>query len=92
MGWSPWMVPTLTPQRDLELRGHELELLRAATTAPEAVAALAASLLRQNAMLDSIVRQATHRIAELEAREAVAERRPAPRRVGWWARFWRQSA
>lgn len=81
-----WMVPTLTDKEDMALRVNELEVTRAVESAPEAVAALAASLMRQNVLQERIIRNATQRIAELEAREALAER-PAPRRA-WWR--WRR--
>lgn len=77
------MVPTLTDAEDLQLRSNEIALSESAATAPEAVGAFAASLLRQNALQERIIRQATHRIAELEAKEALADRQ-ASRPRNWW--------
>lgn len=87
MGWGNWMVPTLTDAEDLQLRGNELALIQSAESAPDAVAALAASLLRQNAMQKRIIQQATGHILELEAREVaqvVADRMKAKRRRDEW--------
>lgn len=83
MGWGSWMVPELTVEADLQLRGREIEIAHAVSKNPEAVADLASSLLRQTVMYESIIRKATHRIAELEMREVLAERAAAR---PWWVR------
>jgi len=82
MGWGQWMVPELTAAQDLRLRAQELEITNTASQNPEAVGHLCAQLLRQSVMYEVILRKATHRIAELEMREALQERQP-PKRVGW---------
>jgi hypothetical protein len=90
MGWGEWMVPSLTPTQDFELRRAELNLEDAATSEPHAVAALAASLLRQNALQGSIIQQAAARVMALEC-ELELVRRPRPRRPWWaisWPRLW----
>ena len=80
MSWGQWMVPELTAEADFRLKAQEMELTRVVEHQPEAVASIAGSLLRQTVMYESIIRKATHRIAELEMREALAERKAAP----WW--------
>jgi hypothetical protein len=85
MGWGEWMVPDLTPTQDLEIRRAELNLEANATSEPHAIAALAASLLRQNAMQGSIIQQAAARVMALEC-ELELQRRP--RRRPWWAISW----
>lgn len=90
MSWGQWMVPTLSDVQDLELRRAELSLEQAATSEPHAVAALAAALLRQNALNSSIIQQAAARVMALEC-ELELVRRPRPRRPWWainWPRLW----
>lgn len=95
MGLNQWMIPELTPEADFRLRAQELEITQAVQREPEAVANLAASLLRQSVIYEVMLRKATHRIAELEAREAIGQRGKAPeaeylrmarklRPVPWW--------
>ena len=74
MAWGQWMVPEITAEADFRLKAQELELLSAVRKDPEAVARLAANLVRQAHAHEIILRKATHRIAELEAREAVGQR------------------
>lgn len=74
MGLNQWMIPELSPEADFRLRAQELEISKAVAEHPQAVADLAASLLRQSAMYETMLRKATHRIAELEAREAIGQR------------------
>ena len=72
MGWSQWMVPELSPEAEFQLQARaRLEVREALSTRPQAVEDLTISLAVQNAMMDSVIRKATRRIAELEAREAV---------------------
>lgn len=86
MGWGEWMVPAVTLEQDLELRRAELNLAEAATEEPHAIAALAAGLLRQNAMQQSIIERAAARIMALEATEALRQRQKPAR--PWWAISW----
>ena len=87
------MVPELSPEAEFQLQARaRLEVREALNTRPQAVEDLTISLAVQNAMMDSVIRKATRRIAELEAREAVREgdardwrktaRELAPR--PWW--------
>lgn len=85
MSWGEWMVPTLSDVQDLELRRAELSLEEAADSEPHAVAALAAALLRQNAMNTSIIQQAAARVMALECELELIRR---PRRRPWWAISW----
>lgn len=72
MGWGAWMVPELTPEAEFHLQARaRLEVREALSKRPQDVEDLTISLAVQNAMLDSVVRKAAQRIAELEAREAV---------------------
>lgn len=88
MGWGEWMVPAVTLEQDLELRRAELNLADAATEEPHAVAALAASLLRQNAMQQSIIERAAARIMALELQQELAERPKRRPARPWWAISW----
>lgn len=74
MGWGQWMVPELSSETEFRLRAHELEIKEAVHARPGALADLAIALSRHSAVQESIIRKATHRIAELEAREAVGQR------------------
>ena len=80
--WGAWMVPDLSPAEDLKLRAIELDLARSVHQAPELVAALAGQLTRQNAQMQSIIRQAAGRMCELEARLALLED-PDDSLAGW---------
>jgi hypothetical protein len=74
MAWGQWMVPELTSETEFRLRAHELEIRQAVDTRPAALADLTVALSWQAAAQESIIRKATRRIAELEAREAVGQR------------------
>jgi hypothetical protein len=74
MGWNQWMVPELTAEAEFHLQARaRLEVREALNSRPQAVEDLTISLAVQNAMMESIIRKATKRIAELEAREAVRQ-------------------
>jgi hypothetical protein len=73
MGWADWMVPELSLSEQAKLRAHEFELQKAVQESPEAVAALAAVLLRQCTQQQAIIGKAAGRIAELEAKAALHE-------------------
>jgi hypothetical protein len=88
MGWGQWMVPQLSDAEDLELRRAELSLEDAATSEPHALAALAASLLRQNSMQRLIIEQAAARIMALELQQELAERPKRRPARPWWAISW----
>ena len=93
MSWNQWMVPELTPEAEFHLQARaRMEVREALNNRPQAVEDLTISLAVQNALMESIIRKATRRIAELEAREAVRQgethdwhkvaRELAPR--PWW--------
>jgi len=93
MSWNQWMVPDLSPETEFHLQARaRMEVREALNSRPQAVEDLTISLAVQNAMMESIIRKATRRIAELEAREAVRDgeatdwhkvaRELAPR--PWW--------
>jgi len=75
-----WMVPELTLSAEAQLLQHVHDVQRHGPENPYATTELACSLLQQNAMQQAIIRQATHRIAELEKAEFLRE---VPRRQ-WW--------
>jgi hypothetical protein len=77
------MVPELTAETEFRLKAHELEIRQAATVRPDALTAPMVALLWQTAAQESIIRKATRRIAELEAREAVTN--PRASRKQWEA-------
>lgn len=66
MSFGEWMVPELSVNAELQLE-YSKRLIRANTREkPEEIAELACSLTQQLMLYQSIVRKATHRIAELE--------------------------
>lgn len=71
--WGSWMVPSLSDAEDMRLRVVELDLQRSVHQEPEAVAALAGQLARQNVQMQAIIRAAAGRMLELEARLAAVE-------------------
>jgi hypothetical protein len=74
------MVPELTAETEFRLKAHEMEIRKALDSTPVAVADLTVALAWQSAVQESIIRKATHRIAELEAREAIGQK---PSEVDW---------
>lgn len=73
---SEWLVPRPTAEQLFALAAAKMEIKEAASTAPEVVTALALTLSEQAVLMQAIIRQATHRIAELE--------RTAPRCDAHW--------
>lgn len=60
------MVPELSDSAALHLEHRKRVLRKEVQSSPDSVADVACSLLQYVAMLESITRKATHRIAELE--------------------------
>ena len=60
------MVPELSDSAALHLEHRKRVLRNEVKTAPDAVAEVACSLLQHTTMMESIMRKATKRIAELE--------------------------
>jgi hypothetical protein len=60
------MVPELSDSAALHLEHRKRVLRNEVKTAPDAVAELACSMLHHMTMMESIMRKATKRIAELE--------------------------
>jgi hypothetical protein len=71
MAWGQWMVVNLTIEEELEVE----RLARSAINhpEPEQVAAIAASLVKQNAYQKKILQQAVRYISELEIKNALAQ-------------------
>lgn len=67
------MVPELTPSAAFELESQKRILRKAAPDHPAEVTEAAMKLLEQAFMLQSVLKKATHYIAELELREVLAE-------------------
>ena len=66
MSFGDWMVPELSVNAELQLE-YSKRLIRAnVRQKPEEIAELTCSLTQQLMLYQSIVRKATHRIAELE--------------------------
>ena len=78
MPQNSWMIPQLTLSAELD-RERGRRLIR--EMSPERLAAHADSLWVAYLNQSTILRQATRRIAELEAREAIKD--PAPRHHQW---------
>jgi hypothetical protein len=74
------MIPQLTLSAELD-RERGRRLIR--EMSPERLAAHADSLWVAYLNQSTILRQATRRIAELEAREAIRDPDPAPRHHQW---------
>jgi hypothetical protein len=68
-GWGAWMCPPFTLEAELELERGKRALEKGA---PTDVLKMAMDLWRLTIHQDAIIRGATRRIAELEAREALA--------------------
>lgn len=66
MTFSDWMVPNLSVSAELELENSKRVLRNHAESHPERVADLACSVVQHSYMQQSILRNATKRIAELE--------------------------
>ena len=66
MTLSDWMVPSLSVSAELELENSKRVLRNHAQSHPERVADLACSVMQHSYMQQSILRNATKRIAELE--------------------------
>lgn len=66
MTLSDWMVPNLSVSAELELENSKRVLRNHAESHPERVADLACSVVHHSYMQQSILRNATKRIAELE--------------------------
>ena len=96
------MVPEIEPETEFRLRLAALELEEAAIHTPQVVAAVAVQLAQANAQMESVLRKATARICELEAREAIEGRSDRPAWINeaarqihqqhaarpWWAISW----
>ena len=71
MAWGEWMVPELSLAAEAQLASAKHTLLQEVHQHPEQVAELAWASMQQAAMLQSIMRKATARIAELELAEVL---------------------
>mgnify|MGYP006266437471 CR=1 FL=1 len=71
--WGQWMVPELSLSAEAQLEAAKRDLMREVKHRPDEVAALAGSLLQQNALLRSILSNATAQIAEHELKAALSE-------------------
>ena len=66
MSLSEWMIPEISDSAAFHLEQRKRVLKSEVKTAPDAVADLACSLLHHLTVMESIMRKATKRIAELE--------------------------
>lgn len=73
MAWGEWMVPELTPSAAFELETQKRQLRTHAAEHPVQVTELAMKLLEQSFMLQSVLKKATHHIAELELQQILSE-------------------
>lgn len=79
-----WLVPKLSLSAEAQLLQNMHDVQKHGPENPYATAELACSLLQQNAIQQAIIRQATHRIAELERLQFSIE---SPNRPAWWRRL-----
>lgn len=61
-----WLVPELTLSAEAQLTQNLHDVQKHGVDNPHATVQLACSLLQQNAIQQALIRQAVHRIAELE--------------------------
>jgi hypothetical protein len=66
MAWGRWMVPDLSLAAELALEAQKRTIERHGESSPEALTRLCCQLLKHNAMQQSIIRNATKHIIELE--------------------------
>ena len=78
-----WLVPQLSLSAEAQLLQNVHELQKHGPDNPRATVELACSLLQQNAIQQAIIRQATHRIAELEQAQFLIESSDC---LPWWRR------
>lgn len=79
-----WLVPKLSLSAEAQLLQNMHEVQKHGPANPHATADLACSLLQQNAIQQALIRQATHRIAELEKLQFSIE---SSHRHPWWRRL-----
>lgn len=79
-----WLVPKLSLAAEAQLLQNMHDVQKHGPENPYATAELACSLLQQNAIQQALIRQATHRIAELEKLQFSAE---SSHRRTWWRRL-----
>ena len=79
-----WMVPQLSLSAEAQLLQNVHDVQKHGAKNPHATVELACSLLQQNAIQQALIRQATHRIAELERTQFLAERSS---HHPWWRRL-----
>lgn len=73
MSLADWMIPELSVGAALELENSKRVLRKHAESSPDQVAAIACSVMEQWALQQSILRNATRHIAELEMTQFLAE-------------------
>lgn len=76
MALASWMIPELSLSSELQLESHKRIVRTEVTGNPTEVAELACSLMTQLSLQESILRKATHRIAELELQELLNAPQP----------------
>lgn len=79
-----WLVPKLSLSAEAQLLQNMHDVQKHGPANPRATAELACSLLQQNAIQQALIRQATHRIAELEKSQFLVE---SSNRHTWWRRL-----
>lgn len=95
MTLANWMIPDLSLTSELQLEAHKRVVRNNATERPEEVADLACTLMTHLTLQESILRKATHRIAELELQELLNTPQPpevqhaylVAGRIGWLMRI-----
>lgn len=95
MSLAEWMVPDLSLASELQLEAHKRTVRNTAPSNPKEVADLACTLMTQLTLQESILRKATHRIAELELQELLNQPQPPETqtvyvvagRIGWLMRI-----
>lgn len=95
MTLASWMIPELSLSSQLQLESNKRTVRNLVASNPNEVAELTCTLMTQLSLQESILRKATHRIAELELEELLSAPKVSetqqvyliPERTGWFMRI-----
>ena len=73
MSWADWLVFTVSDEQQFEMEKYRRILTAMADQDPKRLAQIACDMMKHNIMLQSTLNNATGRIMELEAGQALAE-------------------
>lgn len=79
MSWGQWMVVNLTMEEELKIEAQSRTILNHANT--EEISKLCATLMKQNAYQQKLIKQAASYINEIELQAMLADPEPTG---NWW--------